>query len=40
MIDFTYVAHAAMILSIVNILILVIFDFSDLKEELLMFFNY
>ena len=40
MIDFDYIAHAAMILSIVNILILVIFDFSDLKEEILMFFNY
>ena len=40
LIDFDYIAHAAMILSIVNILILVIFDFSDLKEELLMFFNY
>lgn len=40
MIDFYYLAHIAMILSLVNILILVIFDFSDLKEEILMFFNY
>ena len=40
MIDFDYVAHIAMIISLVNILILGIFDFSDLKEELLMFFNY
>ena len=40
MIDFNYVAHVAMILSIINILILVIFDFSDLKEEVIMFFNY
>ena len=40
MIDFNYVAHAAMILSIINIFILVIFDFSDLKEEVIMFFNY
>ena len=40
MIDFYYLAHVAMILSLVNILILVIFDFSDLKEEILMFFNY
>ena len=39
-IDFDYVAHAALILSIINILILVLFDFSDLKEELLMIFNY
>ena len=40
MIDFNYVAHAAMILSIINIFILVIFDCSDLKEEVIMFFNY
>jgi len=40
MIDFYYLAHIAMILSLVNILILVIFDFSDLKEDILMFFNY
>ncbi len=39
-IDFYYVAHAALLLSVINILILVLFDFSDLKEELLMIFNY
>jgi hypothetical protein len=39
-IDFYYIAHAALLLSIINILILVLFDFSDLKEELMMIFNY
>ena len=34
------VAHISILLSIINIIVLIIFDFNDVKDEITMIFNY